>query len=226
MRLEAYLISPDHLNEIEIFRYASNTELELLRNASIIKSFPKGKIVINENELPSHVFFILTGSCHVQLNGRSGKEIIIKDLYEGDCFGELGAYTNAKRCASVVANSDSTFIIINANVYASYCNNNIRAAQITINRLAKSLSKITKDYQSLAMDNLTHRLVRILFEVSKKDKNKLYVNLTHNQLANRASTTRESVSRVISELRKNGFIHINDHEIELDNTLIEIHSQL
>jgi len=76
------------------------------------------------------------------------------------------------------------------------------------------------------MDNLTHRLVRILFEVSKKNNNKLYVKLTHNQLANRASTTRESVSRVISELRKNGLIHIHDHEIELDNTLIEIHSQL
>jgi len=69
MRLETYLINSDYLNEIEIFRYASNNELDLLRNASIIKSFPKGKIVINENELPSHVFFILTGSCHVQLNG-------------------------------------------------------------------------------------------------------------------------------------------------------------
>ena len=101
-----------------------------------------------------------------------------------------------------------------------------RDHQITINKLAKSLSKITKDFQSLAMDDLTHRLIRTLFEVSTKQNNKFLVNLTHNQLATRTSSSRESVSRVISKLKKNGFIHIHDYEIELDNTLIELHSQL
>ena len=224
--MEAGLINADYFHEIEIFRCASRKELELLSCSSIIKSFPKGSFIINENEAPTHVFFILTGSCHVQLNGKSGKEIVIKDLYKGDCFGELGAFSNTKRCANVIADDDATLIIINANVYVAYCNNNLKAAQLTINKLSNSLSKITKDFQSLAMDNLTHRLVRTLFEVSTKDNNKFLVKLTHNQLANRTSSSRESVSRVISKLRKKGFIHIRDYEIELDDSLIELHSEL
>ena len=222
----ACLIHSDYFHEIEIFRCANTKEIELLSSSSVVKSFSKGRFIVKENEPPTHVYFILSGSCHVQLNGKSGKEIIIKDLYKGDCFGELGAFCNSKRCANVVANNDLMLIIINANAYVSYCNNNLVAAQITINKLAKSLSKITKDFQSLAMDDLTHRLIRTLFEVSTKQNNKFLVNLTHNQLATRTSSSRESVSRVISKLKKNGFIHIHDYEIELDNTLIELHSQL
>ena len=220
------MVSSDYFHEIEIFRCADSEELEILSSSSVIKSFSTGNFIINENDAPTHVYFILTGSCHVQLNGKSGKEIIIKDLYKGDCFGELGAFSNAKRCANVVANKNLSLIIINAHAYVSYCNNNLVAAQLTINKLAKSLSKITKDFQSLAMDNLTHRLIRILFEVSIVDNNKFLVKLTHNQLANRTSSSRESVSRAISKLKKNGLIHVHDYEIELDDSLIELHSQL
>ena len=182
------MVNSEDLRRIDLFRHANERELSLLSQASSIKLASGGKTIVNENDLPTHVYFILSGTCVVQLCGKSGKEIIIKDLHEGDCFGELSVLCDAKRCASVLTRNDSTLLIVGADAYVCYCNNNIYAAQITINRLAKSLSKITKDFQSLAMDNLNHRLIKVLFEVSTKEKNKLLVNLTHSQLATRASS--------------------------------------
>ncbi len=220
------MVNIENLLRIELFRHATEQELSLLTQASSIKTVSRGETIVNQNDLPTHVYFILAGACMVQLNGKSGKEIIIKDLNEGDYFGELSVLCNAKRCASVLTRNDSTLLIVSAEAYVYFCNNNLHASQITISRLAKSLSKITKDFQSLAMDNLNHRLIKVLLEVSTKEKNKLLVNLTHSQLATRASSTRESVSRVISEFKKNGLIRTHEHEIEIDQSLLELYSQL
>lgn len=220
------LIESDDLLKFRIFQSASTPELELLSRAAKIVRFDKNSIIINENDEPTHVFFIQHGSCHVQLNGKSGKETIIKDLGSGDCFGEIGAFSNARRCASVVATENVCLIMMTSSAYINFCRNNLDAAQHTINVLSVSLSKITRDYQSLAMDDLTNRLVRTLFEVSSKNNNKLLVNLTHSQLANRTSSTRESVSRVIANLRNKGFIHTHDYEIEIDESLLQLHTQL
>ncbi|MFK7795675.1 MAG: Crp/Fnr family transcriptional regulator [Gammaproteobacteria bacterium] len=220
------MIDHSQLSHIEIFRHASEKELDLLSQASVIKTFASGNMLANEGEAATHVYFILSGTCIVQLSGKAGKEIIIKDLHQGDCFGELGALCNARRCASVLTKGHTKLVIINSDAYVSYCNNNLVAAQITISKLASSLSKITKDFQSLAVDNLNHRLIRLLLEVSIKEKNKLSVRLTHNQLATRVASTRESVSRVIAELRKNGLIRTSEHEIEIDESLIELYGQL
>ena len=220
------MIDHSQLSQIEIFRHASEKELNSLSQAAVTKTFASGKMLVNEGEPATHVYFILSGTCIVQLSGKTGKEIIIKDLHKGDCFGELGALSNARRCASVLTKDRTKLVIMNSEAYASYCNSNLIAAQITISKLASSLSKITKDFQSLAVDNLNHRLIRLLLEVSIKEKNKLSVRLTHNQLATRVASTRESVSRVIAELRKNGLIRTNEHEIEIDESLIELYSQL
>lgn len=91
------LIDHSKLSQIEIFHHASEKELDLLSQASVIKTFVSGNMVVSEGEPATHVYFILSGTCIVQLNGKAGKEIIIKDLHKGDCFGELSALSNSRR---------------------------------------------------------------------------------------------------------------------------------
>ncbi len=65
--------------------------------------------IVREGEEDHSFYIILSGVVTVEKNGQK-----IESLQEGDCFGEMGYLTKAKRSASVIAQSDVSLIKVNA----------------------------------------------------------------------------------------------------------------
>lgn len=65
--------------------------------------------IIREGEEDHSFYIILSGVVTVEKNGQQ-----IDSLQEGNCFGEMGYLTKAKRSASVIAKSDVSLIQVNA----------------------------------------------------------------------------------------------------------------
>ena len=72
-------------------------------------NYPKGTSIIKEGEEDHSFYIVLSGLVSVEKNGQK-----IDSLQEGDCFGEMGYLTKAKRSASVIANTDVALIQVNA----------------------------------------------------------------------------------------------------------------
>lgn len=72
-------------------------------------NYPQDTPIIKEGEEDHSFYIILSGLVSVEKNGQK-----IDSLQEGDCFGEMGYLTKAKRSASVIAKSDVSLIQVNA----------------------------------------------------------------------------------------------------------------
>jgi serine/threonine protein kinase len=72
-------------------------------------NYPKGTSIIKEGEEDHSFYIVLSGLVSVEKNGQK-----IESLQEGDCFGEMGYLTKAKRSASVIATTDVALIQVNA----------------------------------------------------------------------------------------------------------------
>ncbi len=72
-------------------------------------NYPKGTSIIKEGEEDHSFYIVLSGLVSIEKNGQR-----IDSLQEGDCFGEMGYLTKAKRSASVIANTDVALIQVNA----------------------------------------------------------------------------------------------------------------
>ena len=81
---------------------------ELIRACDWHK-YPKDTAIIKEGEEDHSFYIILSGLVTVEKNGQQ-----IDSLQEGDCFGEMGYLSKAKRSASVVAKTDVSLIQVNA----------------------------------------------------------------------------------------------------------------
>jgi cAMP-dependent protein kinase regulator len=76
-------------------------ELQLLLKQIQLKTFHKGALICCEGETGDSLFIVSRGEVAVYKQTRNGKEIWIRNLKEGDFFGEFGFFTDQKRHASV-----------------------------------------------------------------------------------------------------------------------------
>ena len=214
------------IKRFELFAKASEQEINKISKACSSKSYESNTIVLSEGDVSNYVYFIVKGHLQVYLSSTSGKIITIKDLIKGESFGELGVVCDTNRSANIITKSETVLISVDSASYKHYYQNNLAAAQSVINILASSLSKLTKDYESLALDDLSHRLIRLLFDLSKEESGELIVSHTHNEIANRVASSRESVTRAIAVMKNSQLLETNEYGICLTKKLVDMYSQV
>lgn len=79
---------------------------------AIMKSFPKGAVVITQDDDSRSMYLVLGGHLRVYRTNEDGKEIILGFLNKGDYFGELAVLDPAPRSASVMVLQPSRLAVL------------------------------------------------------------------------------------------------------------------
>ena len=90
-------------HHIPLFPDLKEQELQSLLGHLQVKTFQKGSPICREGEEGDSLFIIGRGEVVVTKQMSGGKEAWIRNLREGDFFGEFGFFTDQKRHASVKA---------------------------------------------------------------------------------------------------------------------------
>lgn len=99
----------DTVQNLGFFQGFTDADIWELVRACDWHSYPKDTSIIKEGEEDHSFYIVLSGLVSVEKNGQK-----IESLQEGDCFGEMGYLTKAKRSASVIAKTDVALIQVNA----------------------------------------------------------------------------------------------------------------
>ena len=96
------------LKNISILRLLpTETQTKLIKKFEE-KDYKFGDVIVREGD-PADVFYLLTsGRARVLTQTDDGREIPLKTLYAGDCFGEMGLLLSGKRTKTVRASSEVT----------------------------------------------------------------------------------------------------------------------
>jgi cAMP-dependent protein kinase regulator len=90
-------------HHIPLFSELEEPELQSLLGYLQVKNIPKGSLICREGEEGNSLFIIGHGEVAITKQMPGGKEVWIRNLREGDFFGEFGFFTDQKRHASVKA---------------------------------------------------------------------------------------------------------------------------
>jgi cAMP-dependent protein kinase regulator len=100
---------------IPLFSELNEKELQLFLRHLQIKTFQKGVLICREGETGDSLFIISRGEVAVSRQTRSGREVWIRNLKEGDFFGEFGFFTDQKRHATVKSLTECEIFEISQN---------------------------------------------------------------------------------------------------------------
>ncbi len=102
----------DFLATVPLFSGLDRTELDRFADLTREKFFPKGSVILFENDPGDSLFVIRSGRVKVVLIAEDGREVILGVLSVGEHFGELSLIDDRPRSAHVIAMDDSSLIVL------------------------------------------------------------------------------------------------------------------
>jgi len=203
-----------------LFEGLSTQQLEELVENSTMRSFAKNTLVVSQGDETDSLYVIIEGTVDVFLQNDTGKEIIINSLGPCDSFGELAPLGHIPRQASIITKSACVFSVISRQVFMESLLTKPSVSMKIIELLVKRIQDLTEDLSSVALDDVYHRVVRVLYKHSEEVQGKLVTDrLTQQDIANRVGATREMVHRILKELKAGDYISIDGKHITIEKKL-------
>jgi CRP-like cAMP-binding protein len=207
------------LRTVPIFSELTDADIASLARLASRRQYPKDTVVFFENEEGDFFFMIVTGRIKVTILGDDGREVILSILGPGDFFGEMALLDNEPRSATAIAIEDSELLSLHRHDFQTVLadNRSIMAALIKI--LAARIRRANHQISTLALLDVYGRVARVIVDMARDEGRRLkdgriaFRRATHQEIANRIGTTRETVTRMLKDLERQGMLHIEGREI-------------
>lgn len=207
------------LRTVPIFSELSDEDIGSLAHLALRKRYPKDTVVFFENEEGDFFFTILEGRIKVTILGDDGREVILSVLGPGDFFGEMALLDNEPRSATAIAVEESELLSLHRNDFQSVLNDNRSITSALIRVLSTRLRRANHQISTLALLDVYGRVARVIVDMAREEGKRLrdgriaFRRATHQEIANRIGTTRETVTRMLKDLERQGLIHVEGKEI-------------
>lgn len=208
------------LEQFPLFNSLSEAEKEQLFNMVELKVRPKYSYIYMPDEASNTIYFLIKGTIKIGMHSPDGKEIIKSILHPLAMFGELCIVGEQKRPDFARAmNEEIQYFALKVEDFRKMMHNNpdlsFKVLSIMGDRLREAESRlealIFKDARTRIIDflkdNAEKRGRRVGYEMLFKH------SLTQQDIANITGTSRQTVTSVLNELRKENLIYFNRRSI-------------
>ncbi|MCL4800875.1 MAG: Crp/Fnr family transcriptional regulator [Burkholderiales bacterium] len=201
------LSTVESLKAVSLFAGLSPAELAALAEAAIVRTFPKSTIVVTEGERSDSLYVILSGRVKVFVSDEHGKDLVLNVQGPGEYFGEL-ALDEGPRSASVATLEPCKMAVIANDVLRGFLAGHPDAALQLIRGLIGRARHMTESLKDLALLDVYGRVAKLLLDLAKDADGRLVIDerLTQQDIADRVSSSREMVSRIMKDLTTGGYV--------------------
>ncbi len=210
----------DMIRRVPLFSTLSDAEFSQLEHIFVLRSYRKGQIIFLEEETGSYMYLVLAGKVKVSKAGTGGKETILAIHRTGDFFGDMSLLDGKTSPATVSAMEDSKIISLSGADFHKYLMHNEKVLLQIINVLCARLRQVWQT-QSVSSSTADARIRMGIYQLAKKhgirDARGTIIDLkiTHQELAEMVATSRETVTRTLARLRKQGILAIEQRRMTL-----------
>jgi CRP/FNR family transcriptional regulator, cyclic AMP receptor protein len=196
----------------------SEQEIAEIEFAVIVKKFNRNQVIQLEDQESDYFYFIYAGKVKVLQSNDAGNELLLTIHKRGDYFGEMSILDGRTAPATIIAIEDCTIGFLTKTDFNKYIMSNDTSLHQIIALLCSRLRDswlMMKIFRfSAASDRIRAALNIYSNKFGTKDKRGIIVNIkiTHYDIANSVGVSRETVSRLISQMIKLGEIELIDNK--------------
>jgi len=164
-----------------------------------------GDEVVNKESDNRDIFFVVSGKVAIKNFSLSGREVAFATKDAGDYFGELSAIDGKQRSANVVAVEACKLAALEPQTFRELLESHPSVSLMVLEKMAAIVRDCDERIMDLATLSAYQRVYSQLLKMAREDPVRpeswlIYPLPTQAQIAAEASTTRETVARVLSQL--------------------------
>jgi CRP/FNR family transcriptional regulator, cyclic AMP receptor protein len=209
------------LRTVPIFAELDDDAIASLARLAQKRRCAKDSPVFFENEQGDFFFMILEGRIKVTILGDDGREVILSMLGPGDFFGEMALLDNEPRSATAIAVEETELLSLHRTDFQAVISDNRDIMSALIRILSARLRRANHQISTLALLDVYGRVARVILDMAREEGRRLkdgriaFRRATHQEIANRIGTTRETVTRMLKDLERQGLVRVEGREIVL-----------
>jgi CRP/FNR family transcriptional regulator, cyclic AMP receptor protein len=203
------------------------TTLNSIRQTSF---YPRGAVLFLEGEMPRGVFVICSGRAKLTTSSADGHSLTLRTVEPGEVIGLGSVVGDCPYPMSAQTLSPCQMSFIPKLEFLRFLRSNSDVSIRVAKHLSMELHQAWRQSRMVALAPDTQaKLVEFLMDYagrrgqSAEDGLRIALNMTHEEIAKNIGASRESVSRILKDLRNRGVICVNGgtiiirHAIELNN---------
>ncbi len=220
-------LSNNHYNQVNAQQAIDTTQNAPLNAPSQIINLQRKQTLYHAGDRANSIYRVKTGLIRVIRTTPEGRLMTLRHVMPGDFFGEE-ALVNSNRLEVAEALTNAEIEAIDPTAI------DFMDLQTVTHSMSRQMQRLMDYEYHLQTGDLRQRVARYLIQLAQtplavqNDAGHMMVSATHELLAEGTSSTRESVSKIITDLRNENLIASGYRSIVLLNweALIDISEEL
>jgi CRP/FNR family transcriptional regulator len=211
------------LREVPLFAGAPERAIEIAASVVQRRTYPTSSVVFQEGDEGEALYILATGMIKLSKVDLGGHEKTLAILQPPEFFGEMALVGEAPRSATAVALGEVEAYLLFQDDFNKLITHYPSVGRNVTVTLARRLRRMDDEAQILSYKDAQGRVAFVLLRLYRggviefaADQRAL-VRLTHQELANLAGTSRETVTRALKVLEGEGVIETRPKEIFLSD---------
>lgn len=211
------------IRDVTIFSDLEAGELQSISRLIHLSRYRKNQILFLEDNPARAIFIIKSGMIKVSKSLEDGREQILKVLRSGDILGFETIYEDNYSATAEVL-SDAELCCLDKGKFLRLMETNSKISLKMMKALGKELEEARSKIRDLGLKNAREKMATFLLsqvslsEKSEGKEKKLTLGLSRQEISEMIGLSQETVSRILSEFKKDKIIKTNRKEIIILNS--------
>lgn len=206
-----------------VFCDLSSEHLQEIDGSKATNHYKSHQVLFYEGNHPYGLYCVNSGRIKIYKMDPNGHQQIVRIAGPGDIMGYRCLLAGEPYSATAETIEEAAVCFFDKKTFFHILETHPTTASHVMTTLAKDLGRAENQMTNLVHKNIRERLAELLlnFKVKYGEKTakgiKINLSLTREELAELIGTTQESVIRLITEFKNDGFINVQGREITLLN---------
>ena len=180
---------------------------------SSLRKLGRGEAVYRQGDQPVELYRLIEGAVKLCNYSLDGGEIVAGELRPGDCFGEMGIIDGLPRVSNAIASRDSRVSVLahkDFRILREKYRDIDRQLNLILCRRVRFLYSLNDDAAGLKLHERLARVIhRLAYSHGNQDEQReRYIEISHEELSKMLGATRQSVSKELKSLEREGDIEL------------------
>jgi len=201
----------------------SNSALQALNLASHRSTLPAGAILFVEGQSPRGTFILCSGRVNLSTTSREGKILILKTAEAGEALGLSAAISGLGYETTAVTATPSQLNFVDRRHLLELMQSHSEVGLHTAQSLSRDFHAAYRDIHDLVLTRSSAgKLARLLLsqshvELAEAVESRIHSSMTHEEMAQRIGASRETVTRLLSVLKRKQLIRLDGPTMVIRN---------
>lgn len=185
--------------------------------------YPEGAVLFIEKQEARGVFVLCEGQVKLSISSAEGKTLILRIAKPGEVLGLHAVVSGQPYQASAETLESCQVNFVRQNDFLTFLRQHSEASIVAAQQLSGSYQAACEQIRSLGLTHsASEKLARFLLESSAKGQEtrqgiRVRLTMTHEEIGQVIGTSRETVTRTLSEFKQKQLVALNGSMLVIQN---------